>query len=231
MRRFSFFIPLVVLTLAITGVTFAVKSYQKNNTSLPSQATDTNETIGSGGDEQVEVTPAQKENIITRIFGGKKQATTVNSGGTSQITATPAPINTSFSTSNVEVPINEERTISIYVNEGKDIPTAFTFNAKFDPKSIQVVRIVPGNIWEKASVFERGNKIDNTAGTFTYSAGQALNTQKASGKTLLTIIIKAKATAALESQLTIENTSKFAYAGLDYAVPLTSQSVQISVTK
>ncbi len=231
MRRYSFFIPLLILTLAITGLTFAVKSYQRNTTSSPTQVATTDDSTNVPVTEQVEVTPVQKENIFTRIFGGKKLSTTMNNQTTPQATATPVPVNTSFSNSTVEVPIDQERIIMIYANEGKDVPTAFTFNAKFDPRSIQVVKIEPGDIWQKASIFERGNKIDNTQGSFTYSAGQALNTEKATGKTLLKIYIKAKATAALESQLTIEDTSKFAYVGLDYAVPLTAQSVQILVTK
>jgi hypothetical protein len=231
MRKFSFFIPLVILTLAITGLTFLVRSYQKDDVVTPTQVTDSTEQIPVDGSDQIEVTPPQKETIFSRIFGGRKQTTTVNNETTAQITVTPVPINTSFNSSNVEVPIDQERIVSIYVTEGKDVPTAFTFNAKFDPKSIQVVKIEPGDVWEKAAVFERGNKIDNIAGTFTYSAGQSLNTQKANGKTLIKIYVKAKATASLESELTIENTSKFAFVGLDYAVPLTAQSIQISVTK
>jgi len=232
MQRFRFLLPLLVLTLAVTAISLTVRSYSSHSnnkesvTTQPEQLTyDSQKTSVESSNSEVSPTP---KSFFSRIFGGNKSSST-NQLELS-VTPTPPPTNATFSESSVEVPINQERMVSILLDNG-EAPTAFTFHLSFDPRSVTIVKVEPGDIWKEAAIFTKANKIDNTAGKVVFSAGQALGTEKGSGKVLLKIYLKAKATAASGSELMIDTTSEFAYVGLDYAVPLASKSINIQVTQ
>jgi len=233
MQKFRFLLPLVILTLIVVAISYGVRQYANSKSST----SDVSSSVTSDGDASIpgntnpEETP-QEKGLLARIFGTKKVSTTQSSDQvTVTVTPKPSPIDTSFSQTEVEVPINQEREVFVTLDSDTNLPTAYTFNMHFDPSSIAVVKVEPGDIWQQTSVFTKGNKIDNVKGTLSFSAGQALGTQKGNGKTLIKISIKAKATKETGTELTIDDTSKFAYVGLDYAIPLRSKSIGIQVTK
>jgi hypothetical protein len=234
MKKFRFLFPLFILTLIVISVSYGVRNYMSSkdgDTQTP--ITQTNGDEQTTPDSDAQETQDKSGGFLARIFGAKKTSTTQKSSGAVTVTITPmpSPISTSFSETQVTVPINEQRDVFISLDTGTNPPTAYTFNMHFDPKSINVVKIEPGDIWQSSTIFTKANKIDNTKGTLTFSAGQALGTEKGNGKTLVKISVKSKATTETGTELTIDDTSKFAYVGLDYAIPLRSKSLQIQVTK
>jgi hypothetical protein len=233
MQKFRFLLPLLILTLIVFSVSYGVKNYVSRNddSNQTSVASEEDEEVVTGSEVQK---PEQTTSggFLARIFGAKKSSTIQKSSNTTpSITPMPSPISTAFSQTEVTVPINEERDVFITLEEGTNPPTAYTFNMHFDPTSINVMKLEPGDIWQQATIFTKANKIDNIKGTLSFSAGQALGTQKGNGKTLIKISIKAKSTTQTGSELTIDDSSKFAFVGLDYAIPLKSKSIQIQVTK
>lgn len=238
MQKFCFLLPLLILTLTVVAVSYSIQSFQtKNNADVSS-----GESTQGAEDIVYESESENSENsggLLARIFGTRKSSNATSSQGnttsnnTTTITATPAlsPIVANFTESEVNVPINQERTVFISLESGTNTPTAYTFNMKFDPASISVTKVEPGDIWQQTSIFTNGNTINNVNGTLSFSAGQSLGTQKASGTTLIKVTLKAKANAATGSELTILDSSKFAYVGLDSSVPVRSQSIKVQVTK
>jgi hypothetical protein len=237
MQKFRFLLPLLILTFIVIAVSYGVHNYVSSGNVYTNVAT-TQEGEEVQTDEGAETQKPQKTpgGFLARIFGTKKTTSTQNSstGTTATITPMPSPISTAFSQTEVSLPLNEQRDVFISLDTGTNSPTAYTFNMHFDPKSINVLKLEPGDIWQQSTIFTKANKIDNTKGTLSFSAGQALGTQKGNGKTLLKISIKATSATQVGSELTVENTSKFTYIASDnsvYAVALKQNSIQVQVTK
>lgn len=235
MQKFRFLLPLFILTLTVAAISFSVQSYRaKSSSNEASVVENADGELTSQQDGEPE-----QQGFLARLFGSKKTDTTEtdstnsNNSTNPNMTSTPAPspVVANFTQSEISVPVNQEREVFISLDSKTNSPTAYTFNIRFDPSSISVIKVQPGDIWQSPTIFTKGNSIDNTNGTLSFSAGQSLGTQKASGTTLIKVILKAKATAATGSELTILDSSKFAYVGLDYAVPVKSQSIQVKVTK
>ncbi len=223
-QKFRFLLPLLVLTLAVGAVSLSVKSYRETS-KAPTVVNSEDGSVQEASDTAVN----QEENkggLLSFIFGNKS-----NEAPTTEGVAEPSrtPIDTKFEDTSVELPIDQEKVVAIQLASGSDRPTAYTFHLRFDPKQIQVESVEAGDIWTKTTVLK--SEIDNTKGTINFSAGQSFYEKMTDGIILLNINLKAKAKATVESELTIENTSKFAYVGLDYAVPLKSQSISVKVTK
>lgn len=238
MERLRFLLPLIVLTLAVAGVSYGVRSYNKQplNIITMSESSDSSqegtqesrEVVVNSNNPSETLSPTTAPGFFARLFGrGGSSSNSVQT--TTAVSPTPKPVEASFNQSSVEVPINQERTVSVTMETGVEKPNAYTFNMRFDPKSVVIVKVDPGDIWERSNVLE--NKFDNNSGSLTFSAGQAFGTQKTNGSNLIKITLMTKSTAASGSELVIEDTSKFAYVGLDYAVPVKSKSIQIQVKK
>jgi hypothetical protein len=148
--------------------------------------------------------------------------------GGANLTPSPIPLDTEFESNQVAISVDEEKTVTILLPSNTERPTGYTFDISFDPKVLTILRIEVGDTWDRTNVLRK--TIDPVAGKASISAGQALGTQISStGTKLTTLIVKAKSTTSVQSQLVIEPSSEFAYAGLDYGVPLKSQSIQVSV--
>lgn len=234
MQKFRFLLPLFILTLIVFSVSYGVRNYVSQDTQENQIAT-TQENQIDGSQSEGEDSQNESGGFLSRIFGTKKSSSTQTKTTVSAtITPMPSPIHTTFSETEVSVPINEERDVFITLDAGANSPTAYTFNMTFDPKSINVLKLEPGDIWQQSTVFTKANKIDNTKGTVLFSAGQALGTQKGNGKNLIKISIKAKSTQAVGTELTVEDSSKFTFVAADnsvYVVPLKQSTVQVRVTK
>lgn len=233
MQKFRFLIPLLILTLLVAVISYNVRSYSQNNgksSQLAQQNAQGTEVTVENGVAIVTGIP-QKRSLLSRIFGGTDNTSTTQPSQNNTLTPTPTKANAGFSQSQVAVPINEERTIEVMVDTGTQVPNAYTFNIQFDPNSVSISKIEPGNIWRQVAIFTKDNKIDNLNGIVRYSAAQSLGSEKADGKILLRVFLKAKSTATSGSELTILTSSKFAYAGLDREVLLESKSIQVQVTK
>lgn len=232
MQKFRFLLPLLILTASVAVISYSLRLYgDRNSENANDRVLQQNlETTGDISPEQSP--PPERKGIIGKIINvvKPKPTSTSVSQGTSNlsISPTPVPIDTKLNDDQIDLPSDQEKSITILLSSEKDRPTAYTLNFSYDPKVITIVKIEQGNIWDRTTLLKR--LIDPTKGFATISAGQALGSQNAStGQTLVTVFVKAKSTTNVVSQLILEDSSAFAYVGVDHSIPLKSKSIEIRV--
>jgi hypothetical protein len=222
MQKLRFLLPLLILTLAVVGISLSVRSYRSDEDEnvTTTQSVTESESPESEVSDQPEIPVAtgvvENENTQSPGTGGVSSPTTEKKGLVAKIISIFRPQSITY----------ENKSVSILLPSEQDRPTAYTIKLKYNPSVLTVESIESGDLWDRVTVLKK--EVNNTAGTATISAGQSLGTQNSSqGTTIATVVIKVLSSADINNELTIEDSSGFAYVGLDSAVPLKSKSLEV----
>jgi hypothetical protein len=231
MQKFRFLLPLLVLTLVLVAISLSIRSYNKPTENANREVVSNGEYEVPSSTESSAMENEEDQSLFSKILNlvkPKSTDTSVSVGTNPNASPSPQPLDTQFNTNQVEVGVDVEKEVAIVLPENTERPTGYTFNISYDPAVLSILKIEEGNTWDKTTVLR--TTIDPNLGRASISAGQSLGSQNSSqGRTLVTLTVQAKSTTSVGSQIVILDSSEFAYVGLDYGIPLKSQSIQVVV--